>query len=666
MVDVKISGLPNAAALTGNEAIPAVQGGSAVKVLVSAIRAGLASSDGVLARAQNLADLADKSAARGNLLRVASTNTGSSGQDGWWAKFAEVVYSGTGTNYLQMNLLMDQYAVAARSSAVLMVCIRFNSNAAIGGLSLELIAAGSTVPADGFMATVSFAGAKATVSLWVRKPTAFDRPYFYELSRQASSASIGISYFSDALWQAAAPEGEATYSSRMPFGSRVEVDPTGRLVMNVGARLPVSQQLRFGDGVAADVGVITANAAGTAIVAGSAASGTGGLLLRPTGAASVTGQVSLNADGSMIFGGLSAAKLATLTSLGAVNNSGTESIGGTKTFQQYTYFSGGLAADNTITIRGDATGAARLMRIGGTRTADGPAYFDLVAEANRSDYNTRFYRSSGIDGDTNINHRGAGVLALNAENAGSISLRVSGASKLLVMADRVQAAVNVLPAADNSLDLGAGATRFANLYVVNAPITGSDKRMKKNLRHLSDAEEAAFLAIAELESVWEWKIGDRIHGGPTVQDARDVMLDHGLDPWAYSCFCHDSWPAKAAVWREWPAQDEVWEEWSAQEAVYEVVPATYGDEGQVVTPETHVMVSPAVEAGRRLISEAVEAGRELVEPAVEAGESFSFRVGELHAWMLAAMARRDRREREAAELRLANIEQRLAVLESGK
>ncbi len=222
------------------------------------------------------------------------------------------------------------------------------------------------------------------------------------------------------------------------------------------------------------------------------------------------------------------------------------------------------------------------------------------------------------------------------------------------------------PTNGNLLSLGSPSLVWSNLYVTNAPITGSDRRKKKNFRHMTDIEEAAFLGIAELESVWEWKAGDRIHGGPTVQDARDVMLDHGLDPWAYSCFCHDSWPAKEAVWHEWPAQEGVWEEWPAQDAVYEVVLATHGDDGQVLTPETHIMVSPAVEAGRRLISEAVEAGRELVEPAVEAGESFSFRVGELHAWMLAAMARRDRREREAAELRLAKIEQRLAVLESGK
>ncbi|MGE8275447.1 hypothetical protein, partial [Stenotrophomonas sp.] len=64
--------------------------------------------------------------------------------------------------------------------------------------------------------------------------------------------------------------------------------------------------------------------------------------------------------------------------------------------------------------------------------------------------------------------------------------------------------------------------------------------------------------------------------------------------------------------------------------------------------------------------EAIEAGRELVQPAVAAGDRYSFRVSELHAWILAAMARRDRREREAAELHLASIEQRLAALESMK
>lgn len=462
MVDVKISGLPNAAALTGNEAIPAVQGGSNVKVPVSAIRAGMASDGGV---------------------------------------------------------------------------VHTTGDESIGG-------------------TKTF---------------------------------------------------------------------TGRPVLNIGARIPIAQQFRFGDGVAADVGALTASAAGLLTLSGNSAAGTGtgGVALRPQGIASSAGQVLVNADGSMTFSGSAAAMAATRASLGAVGTIGDEDVAGIKTF---------IASQ----VRYSSTAPGHWFNeIGGNFSLFQVLDGDIMQWQLR---NNGFANSVIVD----------------------MPLRFELANKVITT-DYV-----VRPRTTNKDDLGTGTYNYRNLFVQNAPVTGSDKRKKKNLRHMTDTEEAAFLSIAELESVWEWNVGDRIHGGPTVQDARDVMLDHGLDPWAYSCFCHDSWPATEAVWREWPAQEEVWEEWPAQDAVYEVVPATYGDDGQVLTPETHIMVSPVVEAGRRLISEAVEAGRELLEPAVEAGESFSFRVGELHAWMLAAMARRDRREREAAELRLASIEQRLAVLEAGK
>lgn len=337
-----------------------------------------------------------------------------------------------------------------------------------------------------------------------------------------------------------------------------------------------------------------------------------------------SGNAWLNAfTAELTITGNDAAKARSRASLGAVGNVGDEDVGGIKTF---------IASQ----VRYSSTAPGHWFNeIGGNFSLFQVLDGDIMQWQLR---NNGFANSVIVD----------------------MPLRFELANKVITT-DYV-----VRPRTTNKDDLGTGSYNYRNLFVQNAPVTGSDKRKKKNLRHMTDTEEAAFLEISELESVWEWNVGDRIHGGPTVQDARDVMLDHGLDPWAYSCFCHDSWPAKEAVWREWPAQEEVWEEWPAQDAVYEMVPATYGDDGQVLTPETHIMVSPAVEAGRRLISEAVEAGRELLEPAVEAGESFSFRVGELHAWMLAAMARRDRREREATELRLASIEQRLAVLEAGK
>ncbi|EPJ6837728.1 tail fiber domain-containing protein [Stenotrophomonas maltophilia] len=450
-----------------------------------------------------------------------------------------------------------------------------------------------------------------------------------------------------------------------------------------------------------------------------------------------------------------------------VHTSGTESIGGTKTFQVYTYFSGGLASDGTITIRGDGTGAARLMRIGGTRTADGPAYFDLVAEANRSDYNTRFYRSGGVDGDTNINHRGAGVLALNAENAGSIDLRISGTSAMRVNSDRsvtfggnaaAMAATRVSlgavglvgaeqvsgvktfssevriqnvapgfwldesdgangffavvdsgvyqlqvrgpnfggyvrqmlqvsasggtfamggdlvrPLADNAQALGASNYRFTSLWSVNGAVQTSDARLKTPLECMTDVEEAAFLEISALPAKWKWRArveeeGDeaRWHAGPSVQAAIAVMEKHGLSAFAYSAFCYDSWPAEDEVWREWPAQEAEVVEWPAVPETWAEIPAEVDEAGEIVIPARRELVHEAMPAGRVVLKEPVEAGRELVRPAVQAGDRYSFRVSELQAWILAAMARRERREREAVEQRLVSIEQRLAVLETGK
>ncbi|MDH1486101.1 hypothetical protein N5E70_15250 [Stenotrophomonas sp. GD03712] len=347
------------------------------------------------------------------------------------------------------------------------------------------------------------------------------------------------------------------------------------------------------------------------------------MIFRPRGILSTANQTTLDYNGTWNFGGDATAKAASRASLGAVGNVGDEDIAGVKTY----------------------TGS----QVRYSSTAPGHWFNEIGGN---------FSLFQVLDGD---------IMQWQLRNNGFANSVIVDMPLRFELANKVITTDYVVrPRTTNKDDLGTGTYNYRNLFVQNAPVTGSDKRKKKNLRHMTDVEEAAFLEVAELESVWEWNVGDRIHGGPTVQDARDVMLNHGLDPWAYSCFCHDSWPAKEAVWREWPAREEAWEEWPAQDAVYDVVQATYDDDGQVLTPEIHIMVSPAVEAGRRLISEAVEAGRELLEPAVEAGESFSFRVGELHAWMLAAMARRDRREREAAELRLASIEQRLAVLESGK
>lgn len=64
----KISELPTAGALTGNEQVPVNQSGTTVKVLLSTISAWISSTlNGFLTAANNLSDLTDKPTARTNL-----------------------------------------------------------------------------------------------------------------------------------------------------------------------------------------------------------------------------------------------------------------------------------------------------------------------------------------------------------------------------------------------------------------------------------------------------------------------------------------------------------------------------------------------------------------------------------------------------------------------
>ncbi|HGM7335686.1 TPA: tail fiber domain-containing protein, partial [Stenotrophomonas maltophilia] len=228
------------------------------------------------------------------------------------------------------------------------------------------------------------------------------------------------------------------------------------------------------------------------------------------------------------------------------------------------------------------------------------------------------------------------------------------------------------PTNNNLLSLGAPSALWTQVHASNASISTSDARLKTPLQPMTDAEEAAFLEIIDLPMKWRWldRIAEegeeaRWHAGPAVQAAAAVMEKHGLAPFDYSAFCYDSWPAKAEVWREWPAQEAEVVEWPAVPETWADIPAEVDEAGEIVVPARRELVHEAVPAGRVVLKEAVEAGRELIQSAVEAGDRYSFRVSELQAWILAATARRDRREREAAELRMASIEQRLAALEAG-
>ncbi|EWD50614.1 tail fiber/spike domain-containing protein [Klebsiella pneumoniae] len=106
----------------------------------------------------------------------------------------------------------------------------------------------------------------------------------------------------------------------------------------------------------------------------------------------------------------------------------------------------------------------------------------------------------------------------------------------------------ISPTIDNQSALGATSLRWKQLYAANSTINTSDANHKTVPVNPSEAEMAAFYEIASLPWAWQWLEkyqieGDeaRLHSGPTVQAAIEVMGKHGLNWTDYSAFCYDSW-----------------------------------------------------------------------------------------------------------------------------
>lgn len=102
------------------------------------------------------------------------------------------------------------------------------------------------------------------------------------------------------------------------------------------------------------------------------------------------------------------------------------------------------------------------------------------------------------------------------------------------------------PIVDGDMNSGNATARWQNVYSVNGVITTSDANDKDEIRDATDQENEAFAEIARLPSVWKWirrieEEGEdaRLHSGPTVQAAIEIMGKYGLDWEKYSCFCHD-------------------------------------------------------------------------------------------------------------------------------
>lgn len=179
---------------------------------------------------------------------------------------------------------------------------------------------------------------------------------------------------------------------------------------------------------------------------------------------------------------------------------------------------------------------------------------------------------------------------------------------------------NFNPNIDATLNVGSAAHRWNVAYFATGSIHTSDARAKTPVRKLTPAEIRAAQALGAETGVYQWleqlvaKDGDaRLHIGMTVQRAIEIMRSHGLDPMCYGFICYDKWDAT-------PAE-------------YDRVPAVL-DEKDNVLEEEHMV---------------------LITEARPAGDKFSFRMGELYAFISAGQHARQ----NALEERLRQLEAKL-------
>lgn len=120
--------------------------------------------------------------------------------------------------------------------------------------------------------------------------------------------------------------------------------------------------------------------------------------------------------------------------------------------------------------QGISTGTAGL-EVGGGRTNNGFSYIDLVGDTTFSDFGFRVARAETASGVSQIIHRGVGGFQITAQDAALISFATSNSSRWQIFSSG-----ELIPAVDNSLDLGVSSNRPRDIFAArafNAGATGS-------------------------------------------------------------------------------------------------------------------------------------------------------------------------------------------------
>jgi len=138
----------------------------------------------------------------------------------------------------------------------------------------------------------------------------------------------------------------------------------------------------------------------------------------------------------------------------------------------------------------------------------------------------------------------------NSTTNGAINMYTAATGGATTLRTVVDANGALIPASDNTYDLGIAANRWREVFAVAPVINTSDVREKEDIRVVSTAERATALALKNKLMAFRFKhaIADkgdaaRIHFGIAAQEVAECFLANGLNPENYAVFCHDSWPA---------------------------------------------------------------------------------------------------------------------------
>lgn len=111
------------------------------------------------------------------------------------------------------------------------------------------------------------------------------------------------------------------------------------------------------------------------------------------------------------------------------------------------------------------------------------------------------------------------------------------------------------PSADNSLNLGISSFRWKQLYAGTTTISTSDERLKQDIEPIPDTvldawKDVEFYRYKYIDSVEKKGINARHHTGLVAQRIERVFAAHGLNAFDYGLLCYDEWEAKEAEYDE--------------------------------------------------------------------------------------------------------------------